>query len=690
MTSWAEQLQVRPDEIAEAQAHEDGCRLADLVSDALGDRRALLIFDDVWLREDALAFKDIGANCVRLLTTRIPKVAGLFADIPTKVGELDRTASVALIESQCPDAHAMFTRDLDAVVDVIDGLPLTLVLVGTKLREELAEEGSDAAREFLRNILSAEYRLDLELDLPKRELPLLANRHRTLQAVIALTTDELDHAELNALRQLTVFPPKVNTFSRDAASYVTGDSDCVSTLRSLGLIELADLEGRRLTMHQAIVDFARRGQQEDASAFQRMAEYFIKYAEREVRESPSDNWVADLEPEFENIRAALEWVVRSGDSHVGLRMMSALWPFWYQRSLFSRARELANRILAIPPSLDETQQRGYRLLRGKVLNDTGNFAYNMADLIEAERHHTEALSIRSALGEEGLTAGSKNNLGLIQRERGNLSAGRVLFEEALEINERTRHPQWQLWRGMNLNNMGITAYRLGNYAKARDYQVEAVRQFEAIGHAWGRAMARLDLVESLIALGAAGATRLLAELLQDRWRVHDDKAVATALRAYGMLGLSRYDSEAALRRFIAALQVSTPLSDGLGEGGALQGIVLACAQSGEWRLGARASGVLRAFTELTMVVPAPWRLSQLSEAQLRLARTEPGGYERESLASHGMATEGMSHFIDALGPDLLRVNPEAEVLRLLEQERGTAPSTGMTRPVAVRPLPRRG
>src|SRR5207253_11009112 len=75
MADWGRRLGVRPDEMSEAQSREDGRRMAELVSDSLGDRRVLLLFDDVWLEEEVTIFGAVGANSVRLLTTRIPKVA---------------------------------------------------------------------------------------------------------------------------------------------------------------------------------------------------------------------------------------------------------------------------------------------------------------------------------------------------------------------------------------------------------------------------------------------------------------------------------------------------------------------------------------------------------------------------------------------------------------------------------------
>ncbi|WP_369254647.1 NB-ARC domain-containing protein [Geodermatophilus amargosae] len=664
MTSWAQQLGVRADERAEAQSAEDGPRMAQLVSEALGERRALLVFDDVWSREDALLFKDIGTNCVHLLTTRIPKVAALFADQATVVDQLDRRASLELVEHHCRGAHQMFGEDLEAVLTVVDGLPLTLVLVGVKLRQEVAELGSDAGREFLHDVLSAEERLQLPLDLPQQDLPLVGSRHRTLQAVIGLTTEGLEPDELDALRALTAFPPKANTFSREAARHVAGGRRHVDVLRSNGLLELVDVQGRRMTMHQAIADFARRGQEGDDDAFGRMAEYFVDYVGREVQGSPSDSWVDTLDAESENIRAALEWTIRRGHSHLGLRMMAALWPYWYERSLFARGRDLADRILAIPPTQDADEVE-YRILRAKVLNDAGNFAYNMADLSGAEKLHTEALAIRTSLGEEALTAGSKNNLGLVLRERGDHEAARASFEEALEINERTRHTQWRLWRGMNLNNLGILDYRLGRFVDARDRQCESVAQFDEMGHAWGRAMARLDLAQCLIALGDPDVPGMLAALLEERWAVRDDKAVATALRALGDLALRNAAPAAASRLFLAALQLSAPLSDRLGEGIALQGLVLASHAVEDCRLGGRASGALRGYQEISGVVPPPWQVRRLTDAQQDLRRVDPAGYDREAAAGRQVATAGMSHLRDALGSAVPDLRPEDEVRRFL-------------------------
>ena len=65
MADWAQVLGASTDAVEQARSDEDPRGMCSLVSDAMGWRRCLLVFDDVWKTEDALLFKDIGVNCRR-------------------------------------------------------------------------------------------------------------------------------------------------------------------------------------------------------------------------------------------------------------------------------------------------------------------------------------------------------------------------------------------------------------------------------------------------------------------------------------------------------------------------------------------------------------------------------------------------------------------------------------------------
>ena len=433
----------------------------------------------------------------RVLTTRIPDVANDFTQPTTEVQELETGPARALLEHYCPDASRLFGERLNRVLAVVSGLPLGLVLVGMHLEKRLSKYGNEDAAGFLDEIMDVEARLRLEGSLSQGQHALgVEGKHITLKAVIGLTAEHLEKEQLRALHSLTAFPPKANTFTRKAGEYVIGHAGYFEDLTEVGLVELNDRVNSRFTLHQAIVDFARQGNQGDQVAYRRMTEYFLRFIEEKSSGDDSSSWVDLLQWEGENLRTALDWALRNDETALAMKLMTALWPYWYERSYFQRARDLAERALALPSSPSVEDQ----ILRAKLLNDAGNFAYNMSDLDVAERLHREALAMRTALSAEGLTAGSLNNIGLVLRERGLYAEALEHFGRAVKINERTQHSLWRLWKGMNLNNLGITYFRQGEFAQARDEQLRSVDIFNELGSEWGLAMVRTDLAEAQIQL----------------------------------------------------------------------------------------------------------------------------------------------------------------------------------------------
>jgi tetratricopeptide (TPR) repeat protein len=667
MATWCRTLNVSADLLGAAQSDEDGPRMAHLVDQALGDRRVLLVFDDVWLPEDAVVFKEIGHNCRRVLTTRIPEVAHIFAQPTLRVPELDRVASEKLLERHCPGARQALGTSIDPVLDTVDGVPLALVLVGMALYHIWNTLGIGAAYDFLAQVAQDDAWLDLSTDeIPAGERP-LAGKRATLRRVIDLTAKRLTHKEIEALGALTAFPPKANTFSRPAGQYVAGDSKSFATLASNGLVELFDPTGDRFTMHQAIADYARQAHKGNSAAYLRMAEYYIEY----IKDRPRDDWsawIAALRPEADNLRTALLWTTDVKETRLAMQLMAALWPYWYRTNQFQRARDLAQRVLQLPDPPDATHED--RVLRSQLLNDTGNYAYNMSDLNEAERLHRNALRIREELGEEWLCAGSWNNLSLILRERGDYLGARAMLNRALEINERTRHQHWQLWRAMNFNNLGLTSARLGEYTRARDEQLRAVADFDSLSNDdWGVAMARTDLAEVLVELGTLPeAEGLLRQALPQRAADHDNKAVAAVLRAQAAIELHRVNPENACNLLLAAISLAAPISDRLGEGKALEKLVIAAAKALDTTLAARAQGALMAYQELTGVRTdeATAELCRKSAAEIK--RTAGSDVWASAVTeAHDTASRGLVHLIDALGSPVLDVDSNQIVEELLRK-----------------------
>ena len=285
-----------------------------------------------------------------------------------------------------------------------------------------------------------------------------------------------------------------------------------------------------------------------------------------------------------------------------------------------------------------------------MLNDAGNFAYLMADITAAERLYAEALTIREAAGQEALVAGTSNNLGLTLRERGDYTAALARFKGALEVNERTKHENWRRWRAMNLSNIGITQSRLGDHTNAAASQRACRDAFADLEDDWGVGMASNDLAEELALLGELDAADLLARsVLSERFAAGDQKAVAASLRCLGWI--HHFESSAAHTwpLFMGALDASDSVADRLGEGVALEGLVVASVNIDDPSLGARAAGALDGFLASTGIVLAPWRTERVLDARDKVERRDPEAFALAAEAARATASRGLGQLKTALG-----------------------------------------
>jgi tetratricopeptide (TPR) repeat protein len=618
LLDWARALALPQDRIVVAE-RQGTKALKDLVHQGLADTRAVLVFDDVWGKDDVTLFKDLGAECRRVMTTRLRDLANTFsANGIIQVGDL--------LEA---DARALFNRIAPAVIDLrpdaaarciaaVGPLPLVLVIVASYLQAQVMDDPA-SVDEALRKVLDVPTRLGLVVPMTEAEVTRLPEgAAATLEAVIGLTAESLSDEDRHALLSLTAFPPKANSFSWEAAQAVAASRAAVVTLRRNNLVEDLASVGRRLTMHQAVHDYASQGAEGDLQAYRRMAEYFLQYIEGQQANAPdAEAWLTSLEHERDNIRAALDWALEAGEVQLGLRLMAALWPYWYRRSRYARANELADRLLAL--RVDD-ESKDFLLLRAKVLNDAGNFAYNMGALTDAERRHREALDIRSRLDHDTVT-GSWNNLGLIERERGRYAEAEALFVDALN---RNRSLGWKDWQALNLNNLGVNAHRAGSLMSAEDYQREGEAVFEGLGDRWGVAMARLDLAAVLIQAGRLHEARQLStQSLDDRWKVADEKLSATALRNLAAVASREGDHKLALELLSASLKLSVPILDRLGEHQSLIGLAGVYLGLGDHRMALQVIGVLAALHSHTGLVAWPTAVRALALTADR-ARAELG------------------------------------------------------------------
>jgi tetratricopeptide (TPR) repeat protein len=638
LIDWARTMDMPKDRIASAEATGIG-KLCELVHHGLGAARSLLVFDDVWEDSDALLLKDLGAECRRILTTRIGRLASKFsASGLLQVDDLSDVDAQELFDRLAPTVAHQLPETAQSCITVVGRLPLVLVIVASYLQARVTDDPT-CLDDALNEVLDVRRRLELAAHVPKSNLTLLPEGSAaTLDAVIGLSAGWLSPEDRRALTSLAAFPPKLNSFSWEAARFVAASREAVVTLRRYSLVE--DLAGElRLTMHQTIHDYTVRGTAGDQDAYRRMAEYFLVFISQQQKDSAVDPeaWLLALEKEQDNIGAALEWAIKHEETLVAYRLMSALWDYWYRRSRYARARDLADRILSL--KLADTTEDS-RLLRAKLLNDTGNFAYNMADLKQAEWRHLEALKIRSDLS-HGTVSGSLNNLGLIYRERGNYDEASTYFNKALEQNRAIEKRDWE---AINLGNLGINAHRSANLDASEAYLRQAASIFAHLGDQWGLAMTRIDLALTLVDRGfVKDAREMLVSCLADRWDIADQKLSAAALRGLAAVASAEHNSEWSLDLLRASLALSVPILDRLGEHQSLIALVSAYGDVGDHRSVARLVGVLGALRATTGLAP------QLGEQAIAHAVSEARATLAEifdSLESEGRAAAVANDLLD--------------------------------------------
>jgi transcriptional regulator with XRE-family HTH domain len=246
----------------------------------LATRRMLLIVDDAWNSQDALAFKLGGLDCACLLTTRLPAVAldftGHGADIyPVVV--LDESESLELLARFVPTIVAEEPAAMRELARLTGGLPLALQLIGKHLQAQIYSGQPRRWRSALARLQLLETRLQLTAPRAPLEIQmgLPVDAPLSLQTAIQLSYQRLSPAVQEALLTLASGLNTPGNFSEEAAlAFVPVSLATLDSLLDTGL--LASAGPGRYTFHQTIVDFARfqsQPQQEASGQFQHPAHF---------------------------------------------------------------------------------------------------------------------------------------------------------------------------------------------------------------------------------------------------------------------------------------------------------------------------------------------------------------------------------------------------------------------------------
>ncbi|GAC1618725.1 MAG: hypothetical protein NVS4B9_09240 [Ktedonobacteraceae bacterium] len=476
--------------------------------DILGQRKLLIIFDDVWQLEDVQACLIGGPDCAYILTTRSRTIAASFAgEGAIAVPELPGADGLALLAQFAPIVLNYEEETIQRLVRSVGGLPLALTLMGKYLRVQTADGRPRRLKTALDDLQDIVYRLYLSTPAAPSEhlatfpedIPI------SLHSMIAVSDQQLDQASQRALRALSVLPAKPNAFEQEIALTVSGESiETLATLCSAGLLE--QVTPRRYMLHQTIADYA-SVQLDTKEPHRRL----VAYIQRFLAEHQSNEYA--LERELATIIVALEYAHEEGWQQEIVQCTRLIASLLALRGFYPLAEQVLQRAYRAAQQLKDnasiveitfhlgsiSQKRGEYAQARKLYDEglalarqrcdqeqicqlligLGELAKEQGDYAPAGEFYQEGLILARHMQNREQICHLLISLGALARERGNYKQARDLYQEGL-ILARQLEDREQI--SAALRNLGVVASEQGDYSQAEAYYKEGLELAQQLEH----------------------------------------------------------------------------------------------------------------------------------------------------------------------------------------------------------------
>jgi predicted ATPase/predicted Ser/Thr protein kinase len=476
--------------------------------------------------------------------------------VPTSPSVLLESPSIALFVQRAtagrPD-FALTTRNADAIVDIcrrLDGLPLAIELAAARVK--ILPPTELRAR--------IEHGLELLVGGP-RDMP---ERQQTLRRTIQWSYDLLTPAEQRLFRRLSVFAGGCTLEAVEAVCNTTEDLgvevlEGVTSLVENSLLaqRLADDAEPRFIMLETFREYGRDQLIEsgEADATGRAhAAYMLVLAEEEtlgMTPAQRDAWLQICDAEHDNLRAASQYLMSTGDASWALRLAGALFRFWEQREHLTEGCDTLERVLAMPGGHAPTHERARALFASAVLSDL------LGENVRADLRARDACDIYRQFGDARALATAMVALAWQAQRAGRYAEATALFEETVLLWEQLGDA---VAADLARSNTATTAKLEGDFRKARGLLQHVASASEARG---------------------------------------DVRGVAAALNGLGDVAQSDGDHDAARRYHTQSLDIYRRIGDRWGIAGVLADLARVDVDTADYAA-ARASltQALRAFREL--------------------------------------------------------------------------------------------
>jgi predicted ATPase/DNA-binding CsgD family transcriptional regulator len=386
-------------------------------------------------------------------------------------------------------------------------------------------------------------------------------RQQTLRNTIAWSYHLLDAQEQRLFRQLSVFVGGCTLEALEAMCATLGNGDRagqvldgVASLINKSLLQQTEQEGEesRLIMLETIREYglevlAANGEIEVTR--QAYATYYLTLVEETKPEFGGSQQQAvgleQLEREYDNLRAAMQWSLEQGEAthsmEMALRLGGALRQFWLVRGYWSEGQNFLQRALAESEGVTVS-------VRAKALNAAANLALKQCNYEQGEALAEKSLALYRKLGDTAGLALALSLLGVVIWLKGNYAAAHSLTEEALALFREIGDKENAAW---SLFNIGIMVTEQGDYSRGRILFEETLRVQRALENKIGIAASLLRL--AWVIFYSQGDPAIVRALLEEGLALFkemgDKEKIADSLNVLGWVVLQQ--GEVAMARSLA-------------------------------------------------------------------------------------------------------------------------------------------
>jgi tetratricopeptide (TPR) repeat protein len=433
-----------------------------------------------------------------------------------------------------------------------------------------------------------------------------------MRSTIAWSYDLLARGEQVLFRRLAVFVGGCTLEAAAALCTAAGDLerdllDGVTALVDQSLLRVEEQEDDepRLGMLETIREYGLERLEESGEAAvtrQAHAAYYLALAETaecKLTGPEQARWLADLEAEHDNLRAALRWsTTQEPDPDMEVRLAGALWPFWEIRGYVSEGRRWLEHALA--------QSSTAPAARAKACTGAGTMAFHQGDYERATVFHEDALALYRHLGDQRGIAFALNNVGAQIVSQGDYERAVPVVEESLALYREMGDTKGIVYP---LSILGTVALYHGDYERAAGLHEEALSLSRVAGDRRSVALALGNLGYVACQQGDYGrAARLLKESLPLWEQLGDKRGLANALTNLGTVACEQgdYGQAAALYKESLALRGTGEQHRGVDDDAeCLEGLAAVACALGEVERAARLCAAAATLREAIGAPPYP-------------------------------------------------------------------------------------